>query len=438
MNTHKVLSQYHGTKEYPAIASAAAKLLTTHPDMAEDDLLAWAERMYPRASVLHMRENAAPLTVFGEDLIETGAFQQMYQVLRLPVAVRGSLMPDAHQGYAMPIGGVAVLHDAVSPSFVGYDISCMMYMTIYNITHESLLQNRDELANALRGVTSFGKGAATPAGQGHIDHAVMEDPRWESTKILKQLKPLAQRQVGSSGGGNHFADLMEVTWRDGRQETALLTHSGSRGAGHKLATHYVEVAKRETARIAKGIPAGYEWLDIRSEAGLEYMEAMQLMGRYALANHEAIHASFAEAIGVNVEYALWNRHNYAWQENDGVVHRKGATPAGKGQQGIIPGSSGTPSYVVRGKGNAASINSSSHGAGRPFSRTEAKRRHDEAFVQQWMADADVQAIGLSPDETFMAYKDIDAVMDAQADLVEVTATLVPRVVIMGGQSDDGD
>lgn len=436
MNTHKILSDYHGTEDYPKIAAAAARLLREHPEATEDDLLTWAQNTYPRTNMLHMNDKVAPLAVFGEDLIEAGAYEQMYQVLRLPVAVRGALMPDAHPGYAMPIGGVAVLRDAVSPSFVGYDISCMMYMTTYAIKPRDFAAHRSELASKLRSVTSFGKGAVTPAGQGHFDHPVMEDQRWSDTGILKKLKPLAQSQIGSSGGGNHFADLMLLAWNDGRQETALLTHSGSRGTGHKLATHYVEIAKRETARIAKGIPSGYEWLDTRSQAGMEYMDAMELMGSYALANHTAIHAAFAEAIGVNIECSMWNRHNYAWVTPEGIVHRKGATPAGRGERGIIPGSSGTNSYVVRGKGNSASINSSSHGAGRPFSRTEAKRRHDAEFVEQWMSD--ILTCGLEADETFMAYKDIERVMYAQQDLVEISATLIPKVVVMGGQSDDGD
>jgi tRNA-splicing ligase RtcB len=157
------------------------------------------------------------------------------------------------------------------------------------------------------------------------------------------------------------------------------------------------------------------------------------------ANHDLIHDHFAAAAGLHCGYRVWNRHNYAWVNEEGVVHRKGATPAAVGDIGIIPGSSGTPSYLVRGLGNAASLNSSSHGAGRWFSRKEAKRRHDEQAFLQHMAAQDILHFGLAPDETFQAYKDIEMVIGLQAGvLVEVIARMTPKVVIMGGMSDDGD
>lgn len=206
-----------------------------------------------------------------------------------------------------------------------------------------------------------------------------------------------------------------------------------------MATYYVKLAEQETARIARGIPKGYEWLSLETDAGREYLQVMTLMGRYAQANHHLIHDLFLKRTGLTGLARYENHHNFAWLGPDGtVIHRKGATPAATGQVGIIPGSSGTPSYLVEGLGNSASLESSSHGAGRPFSRSEAKRRHDEALFQQWMAENDILHIGVSPDETLLAYKDIDRVMALQSDLVRPAARMLPAVVIMGGTSDDGD
>jgi tRNA-splicing ligase RtcB len=166
---------------------------------------------------------------------------------------------------------------------------------------------------------------------------------------------------------------------------------------------------------------------------------MTLMGAYARANHDLIHDHFGKAAGVQTKQRIWNRHNYVWIEGNAVIHRKGATPADAGQLGLIPGSSGTASYLVRGLGNAQSLNSSSHGAGRWHSRTEAKRQHDETRFQQHMAANDILHFGLAPDETFLAYKDIEMVIGLQAGtLIEPIARMTPRVVLMGGQADDGD
>ncbi|HAJ37434.1 MAG TPA: RtcB family protein [Chloroflexi bacterium] len=396
--------------------------------------------------MLMLADTPVPFALFGEPGVHIpySAIEQMQTVMRLPVAQRGALMPDAHLGYAMPIGGVVSLEEAVSPSFVGYDISCMMQLSLFDLTPAEFMKHRRKFAAALRSQTSFGLGAGFKAGQ--RQHAVMDDPRWTATRLLRSLKPLAAQQLGSSGGGNHFADLMLVEfmrehepYRAGDQVVGLLTHSGSRGVGHKIATYYVEMAAQYTRQIARQIPSGYEWLSLDTELGQEYLTAMQLMGAYARANHDLIHDHFVAAAGIGQRYRVWNRHNYAWVEEEGVIHRKGATPAALGEIGLIPGSSGTASYLVRGLGNAESLQSSSHGAGRWFSRNEAKRRHDEDAFRQRMAALDILHFGLEPDETFLAYKDIEMIIGLQEGiLVEVIARMTPKVVIMGGKSDDGD
>jgi tRNA-splicing ligase RtcB len=276
----------------------------------------------------------------------------------------------------------------------------------------------------------------------------MDDPLWDELPHLRALKPKAWAQLGSSGGGNHFADLMigevlqETPWLPlpkGASFTALLTHSGSRGTGHKLATRYIGLAETETAATTRGIPKGYEWLALDGEAGQEYWRVMELMGRYAQANHQLIHRHFMRRAGLTPLAQLENHHNFAWREPDGtVLHRKGATPAETGRPGLIPGSSGTASYVVEGKGNPAALHSSPHGAGRPFSRSEAKRRHDQPFVDAWMAEQDIATVGLAPDETLLAYKNIETVMAHAGELVTTVAKMRPVAVLMGGASDDGD
>jgi tRNA-splicing ligase RtcB len=241
----------------------------------------------------------------------------------------------------------------------------------------------------------------------------------------------------------------------GAEFAALLTHSGSRGVGHAMATHYSSLAAERTNLIARGIPKEYAWLNIDDDAGREYLQVMRLMGRYAQANHHLIHAHFLRRTGLSalpvkgsaVELphvttpftVIENHHNFAWVEGDLVIHRKGATPAGRDVAGLIPGSSGTKSYLVKGLSNPDSLESSSHGAGRPFSRTEAKRRHDPEFFRTWMADHDILYKGVAPDETLMAYKDIETVIGLQTGvLVDIVAEMFPVAVQMGGRSDDGD
>ncbi|MFZ1770808.1 MAG: RtcB family protein [Caldilinea sp.] len=444
--THKLLDNYRHLTNFPEIAQAAARWAKANPQATPAELLARVEASYGVEQWLTVTDKPAPFAMFGEPgaHIPYNAVEQMEMVMRLPVARRGALMPDAHLGYAMPIGGVVSMERAISPSFVGYDISCMMQLSLFDLTPAQFMAERRQLAAVLRDETSFGLGADFKSGQRR--HAVMDDLRWKDTKFLGGLKAKAGQQLGSSGGGNHFADLMIVDfvrdhegYRAGAQAVGLLTHSGSRGAGYKTATHYVGMAAAYTRQIARKIPNGYEWLALDAELGQEYLSAMQLMGAYARANHDLIHDHFVAAAGLGQRYRVWNRHNYAWVEDAGVIHRKGATPAEQGTVGLIPGSSGTASYLVRGLGNAESLHSSSHGAGRWFSRTEAKRRYDEQAFLQHMAALDILHFGLEPDETFQAYKDIEMVMALQEGiLIEVIARMTPKVVLMGGKSDDGD
>jgi tRNA-splicing ligase RtcB (3'-phosphate/5'-hydroxy nucleic acid ligase) len=388
----------------------------------------------------------------GRD-IDPEAYNQLEKACELPVAIAGSLLPDAHVGYALPVGGVAALDNAVSPAFVGFDITCRMKMSILDIAPDEFEDVRESMAKILDGVTSFGLGA--DFSDGKRDHEVMEDPRWNEVDKARELKDKAAKQLGSSGSGNHFADLMtgEVMkkrdWlplKKGDRFTALVTHSGSRGTGYQIASYYKDIAEQQTQQKHKGISKNYAWLDLDHDSGQEYWTAMQLMGDYASANHELIHQHFAKEAGLEIMVSYENHHNFAWEKTDDkgrklIIHRKGATPAEKGVVGIIPGSMGTPSYLVEGLGSKESLWSSSHGAGRVSSRTQAKKNHDEGAYRRFLKEKDILTIGVARDETYQCYKDIDRVMELQeGELVDSVAVMHPRVVVMGGgrKSDDGD
>jgi tRNA-splicing ligase RtcB len=275
------------------------------------------------------------------------------------------------------------------------------------------------------------------------EHAVM-DADWNVTPVTSRLKDKAWSQLGTSGSGNHFVEFGELHVMNDAvglprgEYLALLSHSGSRGSGAHIADHYSKLARKLHPELPPEL-ANLAWLDLDTEAGQEYWNAMELMGQYAAANHALIHKSIARNLRVDVRLDLENHHNYAWKErhtlpdgrvSDVIVHRKGATPAGAGVLGIIPGSMGAPGYVVRGKGSAASLHSAAHGAGRRMSRTRAKKEFTWEMAQAFLRERGVTLMSAGLDEVPMAYKNIDEVMAAQHDLVEALARFDPRLVKM--------
>lgn len=385
------------------------------------------------------REQPAPCQIFGEGL-EEGALQQIRNACRLPVAVAAALMPDAHQGYGLPIGGVLATERSVIPYAVGVDIACRMKMTVLDRPVTDLATNERDLIKALERETRFGIGAAFRERR---QHAVM-DADWEASRVTAGLKDRAWSQLGTSGSGNHFVEFGVLTVLDASvgieagQYLALLSHSGSRGTGNAVATHFGRVARQLHPELPRELEH-LAWLDLSTEEGQEYWAAMELMGRYAAANHELIHRHVVGALGAEVLLDVENHHNFAWRERqalpDGserevIVHRKGATPAGSGAVGIIPGSMAAPGYVVRGKGSPASLLSASHGAGRRMSRTRARQQYTWADAQRLLRERQVKLLSAGLDEVPMAYKDIDKVMAAQQSLVEILARFDPRLVKM--------
>ena len=399
----------------------------------------------PEAMTLEFNERAEPAAwqQWGDDLDEA-SIAQMRNACRLPVAVRGALMPDAHVGYGLPIGGVLATENAVIPFAVGVDIACRMRLTVTDMPTTAIKGEFQRLVNAIEEETRFGIGASF---QNPRDHEVMDED-WDADPITRKLKQKAQRQLGTSGSGNHFVEFGTLTLDKpdlGLQPgtyLALLSHSGSRGAGATVANHYSKLAQRLHPELPREL-SHLAWLDLDSEEGQAYWAAMQLMGQYAAANHAVIHRELVRHLKCKALATVENHHNFAWkekhifdgQEREVYVHRKGATPAGKGVLGVIPGSMATPGYVVRGRGNAPSLESAAHGAGRVMSRTRAKNSLTWSDAKKRLANADVHLISAGLDEVPDVYKDINTVMSHQDDLVEIVARFNPRIVKMAPEGE---
>ena len=384
-----------------------------------------------------LKTTRVPFTIFGENEIDQQAKFQLYDSLKLPISVAGALMPDAHSGYGLPIGGVLATDNAVIPYGVGVDIGCRMSLSIFDLPASYFKGKEHQLEAILKDNTKFGMNEthATKA-----DHDVFYKSEFQDIPLLKNLLPKAYKQLGSSGGGNHFVefgiakiDNPENEWKLGAGEYfAVLSHSGSRGLGANIAKHYTYLATKQCP-LPKNVQH-LAWLDLNTHDGQEYWLAMNLAGEYAKACHDDIHRRIAKAIGKRVVVTIENHHNFAWKEmvngQECIVHRKGATPAAEGQLGIIPGSTTAPGYIVKGKGNAESLNSASHGAGRLFSRAKCKATFTQSEIKKVLKANEVTLIGGNIDEAPMAYKDITKVMANQTDLVEVLGTFTPKIVRM--------
>ncbi len=380
------------------------------------------------------RAEPAPYRIWGEGL-EQGAVGQMVNSVRLPVAVAGALMPDAHQGYGLPIGGVLATENAVIPYAVGVDIACRMKLSVLDIPAADMKRVQPQLERALQRETKFGTGQEWKKP---FDHEVLHED-WSVTSVTKRVFEKARGQLGTSGSGNHFAEFGTLTLDrpdlglEAGQYLALLSHSGSRGAGAAVADFYSRLAMDKHPELPPELRR-LAWLDLDESAGQEYWAAMELMGKYASANHALIHRNVVRALGAKVLAGVENHHNFAWKERHGgrdvVVHRKGATPAGRGALGVIPGSMATPGFVVRGRGEPQSMDSASHGAGRQMSRTAAKQKFRWNQFKDMFEQAGVKLLSAGIDEAPGAYKDIHSVMAAQSDLVDVIARFDPKIVKM--------
>jgi tRNA-splicing ligase RtcB len=386
---------------------------------------------------------------YGEAFIEDGARRQMDTAMQLPVTLDGALMPDAHQGYGLPIGGVLAVDNAVIPYGVGMDIGCRMALSVFDLPPRFLAQRTEELKKMLHANTRFG---GKEVFKRPTDDPILDRPEFKEIAVVRGKLDAAASQLGSSGSGNHFVEwgVVDITTTDNElgvpvgQYLGLLSHSGSRGLGAAIAQHYTKVAMSKCPLPPE---ARYlAWLDLDTQEGQEYWRAMNLAGDYASACHRDIHRRLSQALGEKPLAKVENHHNFAWKETlpdgrDAIVHRKGATPAGAGVLGVIPGSMTAPGFIVRGRGERDSIQSASHGAGRRLSRTQAKQQVSEGELRRLLRDKGVELIGGGLDEAPMAYKDIHQVMAHQQDLVDVLGSFTPRIVRMdaggGGASKYG-
>ena len=355
---------------------------------------------------------------------------------------RGVLCADGHKGYAQPIGGVVAYRDKISLSGVGFDIACG---NLAILTDARLEQVRPALETVMNDVVrdiSFGVGRSSKT---RIDHKLFDDDAWK-LKPLHELKKTAADQLGTVGGGNHYVDI----FADEQERIWVGVHFGSRGLGHKTATHFLRAAGGKD-----GMDVPPTVISDSSELGQDYVAAMTLAGRYAYAGREAVARHVVRGIlRARAIEEVHNHHNFAWQEeHEGErfwVVRKGATPAFPGQRGFIGGSMGDDAVIIEGVDSPlsrAALFSTVHGAGRIMSRTAAKGkfqkidgkrvrqeglvRHDE--MMRWIADKGVVLRGGDLDEAPQAYRRLPDVLAAHAGTIRILHTLRPIGVAMAGK-----
>lgn len=375
------------------------------------------------------------------DEIEDGAVEQIKHLANLPFAFKHiAIMPDSHQGYGMPIGGVLATKGVIIPNAVGVDIGCGMCAVKTSLTEidtETLKKIMGEIRKAV------------PVGFNKHQEKESENLMPLLGDLIDEVKdyPIVQQEynnalfsLGTLGGGNHFIEIQKGS--DGH--IWVMIHSGSRNFGLKIAEHYNKVAIELNEKWHSSVPKEWElaFLPLESEEGKSYIREMNYAVEFALANRklmmDRIKDIFSKETTCEFDEMINIAHNYARFENhfghNVIVHRKGATLADTDTIGIIPGSQGTKSYIVKGKGNIQSFKSCSHGAGRKMGRNQAQKNLN---LEEEISKLDKQGIlhairGIKDlDEASGAYKDIDIVMKNQEDLVDILVELTPLGVIKG-------
>ncbi|CAN5772448.1 RtcB family protein [soil metagenome] len=377
--------------------------------------------------------------IFGEH--DAATIQQISTCVAAGGA-RAVLCADGHKGYAQPIGGVVAYKNKISLSGVGFDIACGNLAIRTDARREQIGSAMESIMDEVVRDISFGIGQSSKR---RIDHELFEDEAWQ-IKPLRDLKKMAQEQLGTVGGGNHYVDIFS----DEKDRVWVGVHFGSRGLGHKTATHFLRAAGGQD-----GMDVPPTVVEDSSALGEDYLAAMTLAGRYAYAGREAVARHVVRGIlRANVLEEVHNHHNFAWQEeHDGETYwvvRKGATPAFPGQKGFIGGSMGDDAVIIEGVDSVVSreaLFSTVHGAGRIMSRTAAKGRfqkingkrvrmeglvrHDK--MMKWIADKGVVLRGGDLDEAPQAYRRLPEVLAAHAGTIRILHTLRPLGVAMAGK-----
>jgi tRNA-splicing ligase RtcB len=381
-----------------------------------------------------------PFEMWGKKHIDNNTIHQMKQAMRLPCVEEGSLMPDAHVGYGIPIGAVISTKNEIIPYAVGVDIGCRMSLTIFQEPTSYLSHYKHQIKQALEDHTDFGSKSKKKHS---YDHQVLENKAFTEFDFLRKLHNKAYIQLGSSGSGNHFVEFGEVelglnncfNLTEGKY-LGLLTHSGSRGLGANIAQRYTKIAM-EKCKLPREV-SQLAWLNADSSEGQEYWLAMNLAGEYAKACHDVIHQNLTKALRLKPLKNIENHHNFAWKEQHSngewrFVHRKGATPAHKGELGIIPSTMSTSGYIVSGLGNEKALNSASHGSGRIMSRSKAKETFTKRMMKEDLKNNGITLIGGSVDEASFAYKNGQKIIDSQLDLVKIEGTFLPKIIRMNNE-----
>lgn len=377
------------------------------------------------------------IPVWGEP-VDDAALEQIKACSK--DAAQVALMADHHLGYAVPIGGVVAYENQVSPAGVGYDIACGNKAVQVDADVNDVRKNISKIMDDVVRSITFGVGRANRQS---VDHELFDDENWKLQPV-SELKELAREQLGTVGSGNHYVDI----FADEKERIWIGVHFGSRGLGHRTATHFLKAAGAKD-----GIHVEPVRLDVNSNLGADYLACMELAGKYAYAGRDWVCSRVAAILHANVVEEVHNHHNFAWRENHGGkelwVVRKGATPAFPGQKGFVGGSMGDISVIIEGiESNEApdSLYSTVHGAGRVMSRTQAagKRKWRKGrtgglisrdMMLEWVRSKNVELRGAGTDESPHCYKRLPEVLEHHKDSIRILHTLTPIGVAMAGENE---